>query len=66
MKGRWRYFHSFLDDEMPARTIDLILASLAPLGPFATHLFFPVVRIVACVHALASAALSISCIARIE
>ena len=31
---------------MPTRTLDLILASLALLGPFAIHLFFPVIPVV--------------------
>jgi hypothetical protein len=65
-EGTLEVFSLIFGRRNAGRTIDLILASLAPLGPFATHLFFPVVRIVACVHALASAALSISCIARIE
>jgi hypothetical protein len=36
---------------MKTRRIDLILASLALLGPFAIHLFFPVIRILACSRA---------------
>ena len=31
---------------MLSRTLDLILASLALLGPFAIHLFFPVIPVV--------------------
>ena len=31
---------------MPTRKLDLILAALALLGPFAIHLFFPVIPVV--------------------
>ena len=35
-----------LDREMPSRTLELTLAALALLGPFAIHLFFPVIPFV--------------------
>ena len=31
---------------MPTRALDVILAALALLGPFAIHLFFPVIPVV--------------------
>ena len=31
---------------MPTRALDVILAALALLGPFAIHLFFPVISVI--------------------
>ena len=31
---------------MPSRALDLVLAALALLGPFAIHLFFPVIPVI--------------------
>jgi hypothetical protein len=41
-----RRAHTFWDFEMPTRALDVVLAALALLGPFAIHLFFPVIPVV--------------------